>query len=148
MACHGKAATARQLRFRAKDEGGTRPADQIMSAPFKVGTETVDGIRVFAVYGELDLENSPQLRNSLQSAIEDGTNGVLVDLTDCEFIDSTGLAVLVAAWRAIEEGNRARKSLVLCCPDEQVGRLLKLTGLDETIAILPGRDEAIDALRN
>jgi anti-sigma B factor antagonist len=148
MACHGKAATARQLRFEAKDEGGTRPVEVIMNAPFKVGTETVDGIRVFAVYGELDLENSPQLRHSLQSAIEDGANGVLVDLTDCEFIDSTGLAVLVAAWRALEEGNGAHQSLVLCCPDEQVERLLKLTGLDETIAILPGRDEAIDALRN
>jgi anti-sigma B factor antagonist len=124
------------------------PVDLIMNAPFKVGTENVDGVRVFSVFGELDLETSPQLRRSLLSAIEDGDNGVLVDLTDCEFIDSTGLAVLVAAWRAIEEGNGARKSLILCCPDEQVGRLLKLTGLDETIEILAGRDEAIDALRN
>ena|SRR2546423_13646547 len=119
-----------------------------MSAPFKVGTESVDGVRVFSVYGELDLETSPQLRHSLQSAIDDGNSGVLVDLTECEFIDSTGLAVLVAAWRAIEEHDGARKSLMLCCPDEQVGRLLKLTGLDQTIEVLPDRDEAIDALRS
>jgi anti-sigma B factor antagonist len=119
-----------------------------MNASFKVGTENVDGIRVLAVCGELDLETSPQLRNSLQSAIEEGANGVLVDLTDCEFIDSTGLAVLVAGWRAMEKGNGASNSLMLCCPDEQVERLLRLTGLYETIAILPGRDEAIAALRS
>jgi anti-sigma B factor antagonist len=117
-----------------------------MNARFKVGTETVDGVSVFAVIGELDLETSPQLRHSLQSAIEEGASGLLVDLTDCEFIDSTGLAVLVAAWRAMDEDNGSRKGLILCCPDEQVGRLLKLTGLDQTIEILPRRDEAIKAL--
>jgi anti-sigma B factor antagonist len=117
-----------------------------MNAPFKVGTENVDGVRVLAVCGELDLETSPQLHHSLQSAIEDGANAVLIDLTDCEFIDSTGLAVLVAGWKAMEDGNGAPQSLVLCCPDDQVERLLKLTGLHETIAILPDRDQAIKAL--
>ena len=48
----------------------------------------------------------------------------------------------------LESASGARKSLMLCCPDEQVERLLKLTGLDETIEILPDRDEAIDALRS
>lgn len=117
-----------------------------MTGPFKVGTETVNEVDVFTVSGELDLDTSPELRERLQAAIENGSRPVLVDLSDCEFIDSTGLAVLVAAWRASEERNGATKPLTLCCPDDQVERLFKLTGLDETIEILPGRDEAIAAL--
>jgi anti-sigma B factor antagonist len=117
-----------------------------MTLTFKVGTETVDEVHVFTVIGELDLETAPQLRQPLEAAIDEGAECVLVDLSDCEFIDSTGLAVLVAAWKAMEERNGAVKGLMLCCPDEQVERLFKLTGLDETIDILPGRDEAIEAL--
>jgi anti-sigma B factor antagonist len=117
-----------------------------MTAPFEIATEILDEVHVFSVKGELDLETSPQLREPLLETIDKGARAVLVDLSDCDFIDSTGLATLVAAWKALEERNGAQGSLILCCPDEQVERLFKLTGLDEAIRILPGRDEAIEAL--
>jgi anti-sigma B factor antagonist len=117
-----------------------------MIAPFEVASETVEDLHVFTVKGELDLETSPQLEQALNAAIDSGAPGVLIDLSDCGFIDSTGLAVLVAAWKAIGERNGTAGTLVLCCPDDQVDRLFKLTGLGEAIPILPGRDEAIETL--
>src|SRR3954471_4936690 len=118
----------------------------MMTAPFEVARETVGDVQVFSVKGELDLDTAPQLRGPLLETIESGPAGVLIDLSECEFIDSTGLATLVAAWKAMNERDGQGESLVLCCPDEQVERLFKLTGLDDAISILPGRDEAIETL--
>jgi anti-sigma B factor antagonist len=104
-----------------------------------------DGVHVFGVAGELDLNTAPKLREPLEQAIEAGAEAVMVDLTDCEFIDSTGIALLVWAWQALEPDKGHR--LALCCPDAQVRRLLELTGVIETISIHREREAAIASLR-
>ena len=65
---------------------------------------------------------------------------VLVDLSDCEFIDSTGLGLLVEAKRRLSED---RRRFGVCCPDEDVRRLLELTGIDEAVGLFNSRDEAL-----
>jgi anti-sigma B factor antagonist len=119
-----------------------------MIAPFEVATETIDEVDVFTVNGELDLDSAPRLEQPLNAAIASGSRAVLIDLSGCEFIDSTGLAILVGAWRTLEErnGDSTGSRLVLCCPDDQVERLFRLTGLGDAIPILPNRDSALAAL--
>jgi anti-anti-sigma factor len=71
---------------------------------------------------------------------------VLIDLSECEFIDSSGFALIVGAWRDLE--NRAGgERLVMCCAADQVKRLLKITGADEEIPIHASVDEALADLR-
>lgn len=115
--------------------------------PFDVKSEVLeDGIRAFTVIGELDLDTAPALEQPLSGAIgESGDDSILIDLSGCEFIDSTGIAVIVRAWQRVEVEGEGE--LVLCCTNEQVQRLLKITGVESSISIHPGRDSALTALR-
>jgi anti-sigma B factor antagonist len=115
-------------------------------SPLAVETQMKEGVHVFGVAGELDLNTVPKLREPLERAIEGGADAVMVDLTDCEFIDSTGIALLVWAWQTIVPGNGG--GLALCCPNAQVRRLLELTGVIETISIHREREAAIASLRS
>jgi anti-sigma B factor antagonist len=116
-----------------------------MSIPFRVEVEEVSGgVRSFNLSGELDHATAPELREPLESAIEAGTRAVLVDLSDCNFIDSTGLSVLVhARSQLLDDGDG---QFEICCPDPQVRRLLEITGVDRAFGVHQTRDEALAAL--
>ncbi len=119
-------------------------------APFEASAaETENGVRVVEVRGELDLSTAPDLEGPLDQAIADEHSSVLLDLSDCEFIDSTGIALIVRAWQRVDarSGNGGNGRVVLCSGNEQVRRVLEVTGLDNSIAIFTTRDEALAALR-
>jgi anti-sigma B factor antagonist len=79
--------------------------------------------------GELDLSNTKTAEEALMEALA-STKKVLVDLTRLEFLDSTGIALLVAA---LQRNDAERLSFV---PSKSSGvrRLLGLTGLDKRMA--------------
>jgi anti-anti-sigma factor len=86
----------------------------------------------------------------LQDATSEGDALVMLDLSDCEFIDSTGIALLVRTWRDLDreaEGN-GNGRLVLCCVNHQVRRLLEITGLEASMSIQGDRDAALSELRS
>lgn len=84
------------------------------------------GVRVIRVEGELDLAVADQLQTVIEGAL--GVDRVLVDLSGCEFIDSTGIAVLIRAREAIAADGG---SLSICSPRQQVLRVLDVTGLTQ-----------------
>jgi anti-anti-sigma factor len=115
-------------------------------APFAASsTQIDDGIRVIAVRGELDLSTAPELEGPLEQAVSPGDASVLIDLTECEFIDSTGIAMIVRAWQRLD-GNGAHQ-VVICSNRDQVRRVLEVTGLELSIPIHADRDEALAVLR-
>ncbi len=101
------------------------------------------------VRGELDLSTAPDLEAPLDEAIADEHSSVLLDLSACEFIDSTGIALIVRAWQRVDgrSDNGGSGRVALCCGNDQVRRVLEVTGLESTIAIYATRDEALAALR-
>ena len=119
-------------------------------APFQASASEIDGgIRLLEVNGELDLSTATQLEGPLEEAVDSPAAAVLIDLTDCTFIDSTGIALIVRAWQRVDAGagNGGEGGLVLCCQNEQVRRVLEVTGLEHSLRVLGTRDEAIAALR-
>ena len=84
-----------------------------------------------------------ELRSALANVFDGHSGGVLVDLSDCAFIDSTGLSLLVETKRSLAEESRR---FGVCCPDADVRRLLELTGIDQAVGLFDTRDEAIAAL--
>lgn len=115
-------------------------------APFeaKIG-ELEHGVRTISVRGELDLSTAPELESPLDQALENDQGSVLIDLTQCEFIDSTGIALIVRAWQRLQGDNNGR-TLVLCSQNDQVRRVLEITGLELSIPVHMTRDEALAAL--
>ena len=119
-------------------------------APFQASATKLDGgIHLLEVNGELDLSTASQLEGPLEEAIASEKASVLIDLTDCTFIDSTGIALVVRAWQRVDAsaGNGGGGGLVLCCQNEQVRRVLEVTGLEHSLRVFATRDEAVAALR-
>jgi anti-sigma B factor antagonist len=115
-------------------------------APFEVKVGDLEhGIRVVSVRGELDLSTAPELEGPLDQVLESGSGSVLIDLTSCEFIDSTGIALIVRAWQRLDSGENGR-ALVICCQNDQVRRVLEITGLELSIPVHGSRNDALAAL--
>lgn len=119
-------------------------------APFQASASEIDGgIRLLEVDGELDLSTATQLEGPLEEAVGSTAAAVLIDLSNCTFIDSTGIALVVRAWQRVDAaaGNGGEGGLVLCCQNEQVRRVLEVTGLEHSLRVFETRDEAVAALR-
>jgi anti-anti-sigma factor len=103
-------------------------------APFSVDTTEAEGRLVVAVRGELDLATAPALEAVLLPALRAG-GSVVLDLRPLEFMDSTGVRVIVAAHVAGGESGGAL-TLVRTDPDGPVGRVLEISGLDGILAFV------------
>ncbi len=118
----------------------------MIPAPFEAKAgELEHGVRTISVRGELDLSTAPDLEGPLEQALESDEGSVLIDLSQCEFIDSTGIALIVRAWQRLQNGDNSR-ALVICSQNDQVRRVLEITGLELSIPVHTTRDEALAAL--
>ncbi len=118
--------------------------------PFDVQKEQLeDGISAITVHGELDMHTAPQLEQELNELLADTQARVMVDLCECEFIDSTGIALIVRSWQQLdrEAGGEGEGRLVLCSQNHQVQRLLKITGVESSISMHEQRQAALAELR-
>lgn len=118
---------------------GARPA------PFEV--EAIDhdhGVKILALKGELDLSTAPQLDGPLDSAVSVDGASVLVNLSDCEFIDSTGIALLVRAWQRVQSNGAG--GFAVCCAKQQVQRVLEISGVGSSIPLFDDIDGALAQL--
>jgi anti-anti-sigma factor len=109
-----------------------------MSAFSIIGADPRDGSRRLEVVGELDLAVADRLRAAIE-AVDPGVELVVVDLARCEFLDSTGLAVILGAREQLEESGRR---LMVSSPTRQVERVLAITGLlDDGLVLDRGGEE-------
>jgi anti-sigma B factor antagonist len=100
------------------------------------------GCRDIQIEGELDLAVAGQLDEVLTNAIGECSR-VLVGLQRCDFIDSSGIAVILRAHNRMEsDGNR----LVVYAPTAQVLRVLSMTGLTSNGLVFDSAEEALTAV--
>ena len=104
------------------------------------------GVRVVSVRGELDLGTAPELQGPLDEAVA-AKEPLLLDLSRCEFIDSTGIALIVRTWQSLGDGEAAGGRVAICSGNEQVQRVLEITGLTREIPVRESREAALAVLR-
>jgi anti-sigma B factor antagonist len=98
-----------------------------------------NGALLFKLRGSLDLATAPTVRAALSEAAEKGNHELIVDLTQLEFLDSTGLGVLIGAHRrAAEHGG----SLRLIVNEGPISRLLNITGLIAVFSVYHSIEDA------
>lgn len=96
--------------------------------------QTVGGITITELTGDLDIASAPALREQLLSLLRPGHSSLVIDLSKVTFADASGLAVLVStARRARLLGGFLRLAAV----SPPTGRVLHITGLDRNFAIFP-----------
>lgn len=87
---------------------------------------------VLAVTGEVDVATAPAMRERLVSLVADGNVRLIVDLSPVDFIDSTGLGVLVGTLKRVREADG---ELALIIPQDRILKLFDITGLSKIFAI-------------
>lgn len=110
------------------------PSEQrdIADGTLVVRTEKSQSTHTIALCGELDLANAATAEAELRASLEADDTAVVVDMRELEFIDSTGIALLVAVLGHDDGGTRIR-----FIPSESpaVTRVLDLTGLAERLPL-------------
>ena len=102
------------------------------------------GHAVVALRGELDLAGAPGLASHLIAAVAACGPAFTVDLAGLEFIDCGGLAVLA---RALKWARQSGGDMVLASPQQQVRRVLEITGLIDALSVYPGIDQVVSGAR-
>ncbi len=109
------------------------PAFYVMEAPL-----APDGV-VLTVHGELDIATAPRLIGILNGAVQEALRSLVVDLSEVDFMDSTGLALLINAHRRL---TRRSKGFAIICPPGPLRRVFEVTDMVETLHVCPDRASA------
>jgi anti-sigma B factor antagonist len=112
---------------------GTR-ANALPPPPLKVeGHSDATGPARLAVIGQIDRASVPAISERLAEMHRQfGSQDTIVDLAGVEFIDSSGLHLLLQAHQELSEQGAA---LVLLAPSQTVREVLSLTGLDRHLSV-------------
>jgi anti-sigma B factor antagonist len=106
-------------------------------------TSELDGVTVVAVEGEIDVYTAPRLRDRITELVGDGAYQIVVDLEGVDFLDSTGLGVLVGGLKKVRAHGG---SLQLVCTQERLLKIFRITGLAKVFAIHGDTDAAVASL--
>ena len=97
-----------------------------------VKVEEQGASRVVRLSGECDIASAPQLQEALKSMRGPDITEVIVDATELDFMDSTGLGVVMGALKRLKESGGTLKIAGARGP---VRRVLEVTGLDRVIPL-------------
>lgn len=95
-----------------------------------------------SVKGEVDVYTAPKLREEIVTHVEKGNYRLIIDLDGVDFMDSTGLAVLVGGLKRVKEHEGA---LLLSCTNDSILRVLSLTGLNKVFPVHESVEAAVSA---
>ena len=99
---------------------------------------------VIAVTGEIHVSTAPEFSRRLNDAIARGKTGLVLDLEQVTFIDSTGLSVLLNALRRV---TRRGGRLAIVCTNPTVLRLFQITRLDTTFDLRSSLGSALEGVQ-
>src|SRR6266567_417479 len=97
---------------------------------------------VLEVTGEIDVYTAPKLREKLIELVNGGSYHLVVDLEKVDFLDSTGLGVLVGGLKRVRNHDG---SLKLVCTQEKILKIFRITGLTKVFPIHTTVEDAIAA---
>ena len=107
-----------------------------------LNTSTQGQYEVLAVGGEIDVYTAPRLRERLIDLVNQGHHHLVVDVEKVEFLDSTGLGVLVGGLKRVR-ANGGRLAIV--CTQERLLKIFRITGLEKVFGIYGSVGDATSA---
>ncbi len=99
-----------------------------------------NGYAVLSVRGEVDVYTAPKFRERLIELVSDGKHRIVVDLEGVEFLDSTGLGVLVGGLKRLRSHDG---DLLLVCTQPRILKVFEITGLTKVFGIHDSVDQAV-----
>lgn len=107
--------------------------------------EKTNGVLALRVRGKIHTQNSEELLKKLDSLIDQGERHLLLDFSDVDYINSSGLRVLMTVAKQL---NDLGGKMVLAAVTELIQQVLRISGCAAVIGIYPSREEAFIALKD
>lgn len=98
-------------------------------------------VRILDVEGEVDVYTSASLKQEISAAVSDGVKYIVLNLSKVEYLDSTGLGLLIGALKRLKENQG---NLVIASPSVRIMRVFEITGLYKIFSIYPTEAEAAE----
>jgi anti-sigma B factor antagonist len=100
------------------------------------------GRTVVEVSGEIDVYTAPRLRETLVSLVDGGNYHLIIDMEGVQFLDSTGLGVLVGGLKRVRAHDGG---IDLVCTQGRIIRIFRITGLHKVFSIFDTVKDALAA---
>lgn len=97
-------------------------------------------VTVLAVTGEIDVYTAPKLRDRVAQLVSEGHHHLLVDMEGVDFLDSTGLGVLVGGLKKVRSQDG---SMEIVCTQDRLLKIFRITGLAKVFTIHDSADAAL-----
>ena len=110
---------------------------------FEVVEAELNGAPGVAIRGDIDLDAVPSLESALDTAIRSTAGAFVLDLCDLDFLDSSGLRVMLRARARLAREDR---ELAIVCPPGPVRRLFEVVGIADLLFFYASREDAAAAL--
>jgi anti-sigma B factor antagonist len=117
----------------------TRIAEEGRNMELALTSRTVESFEIIEVGGEIDVYTAPKLREAIVAAVDAGHIRLIIDVQRVDFLDSTGLGVLVGALKRVRADGG---SLDIVCTQERILKIFEITGLDKVFGLHSSIDDA------
>ncbi len=109
----------------------------------KIDIGEKDGVVVLKLDGEVDVYTAPKLKSRLVDLVDQGKFKIVVDLEEVDFMDSSGLGVLVGGLKRVRSHDGA---IALVCTQENILKIFRITGLVKVFPIFENQDQAVQSI--
>lgn len=99
-------------------------------------------VPVLDVIGEIDIYTTPQFKEAVSAAIEEGKPGIVINMTKVTYMDSSGFGTLLSATKRLRPVDGA---LYLAGCNDAITRMLQITRLNTIFGTYASEDEAVAA---
>lgn len=103
-----------------------------------------EGVLIARLTGEIDSSNAGELRAAIADATPNAALGVLLNLSDVEYIDSAGIHMLYRLGESLR--NRGQALRVVIPPGSPASDALRLAGVTRHVDVVEAVDEGLQAL--
>jgi anti-anti-sigma factor len=108
-----------------------------------IDVETRDGATIVRPFSRMDAMTSPEVGQSLSTAVAADQPKIVLDLSQCPFVSSAGLRVILQAAKGI----KGRGKMAICGLKGPVKQVFDLAGIDRVVPIIDGLDQALIAVQ-
>lgn len=106
--------------------------------------ETSNGVVIFDIEGEIDLYNSPELKETIKKMIDSQKYNIVVNLAKVSYIDSSGIGALISSLSNLKKYQGGLKIINLTGSVKKVFELTKLTSFFE---IFDSEEAAVESFK-
>lgn len=106
----------------------------------EINSSEMKRVQLFEVIGRVDSSNADELGSTLDRAVDEGRNNMVLDLGGVEYMSSAGLREMVRILKRVKRGGG---DLRIANPSDRVQEVLELAGLDSIFEIYPTQVEAV-----